>query len=260
MSFTTISNVALLYPTFQRRVPNQKPPDTLIQQFIDDTGDILIAILERRFNGAITALSSASNVTNLWLASLGLPNMTWYAQQPVALGATVLDSNSPLGVQQCTGAGTTGAEIPSFNAVFDNTTTDGSVTWTNIGQSRQMRVLERGNRYGAASQLGAVMASFGVASASKLADEYTKADWNPFCNELNAEDKNGKPKAYGMFDFLFDPLASVQTPRPLLSGIAGADQPFGAGPCQEGISSWFGKYGIDYGRRGMVGNGGGCGQ
>ena len=64
-----------------------------------------------------------------------------------------------------------------------------------------------------------------------------------------------------MFDVLFDPLANVQTPRPVLMGVAGADQPFGVGPIQEGISSWFGKYGIDYGRRGFNGqNGGGCGQ
>ena len=259
MAFTTVSNVASLYPSFQRGVPNQKPSDQFIQQFIDDTGDMLIAILERRFNQAISQVSSLG--VNPWLATIGLPNATWYPGQPVAVGVVVLDNNSPLAAQACTGAGTTGTVTPSFNPILGKTTTDGNVTWTNMGQSRQLRVLERGNRYGAASQLGAVMASFGVQGAAKLAEEYTDADWKPFCAELNSEDLKGKPKASGLFDFLFDPLSSVQTPRPLMQGIAGNDQPFGIGPCQEGIGGYFGLYGIDYGRRGFNDQGGGgCGQ
>lgn len=246
MAFTTIGNVAALYPTFRRGIPNQQPPDSYIQQFIDDIADVIIGVLERRFNQAISSVSTVS--VNPWLASLGLPNATWYADQPVTVGTVVLDSNLPMGAQLCTTAGTTGSTPPSFNGIYEGTTTDGTVTWTNIGQSRQLRVLERGNRYGAASQLGAVMASFGVASAAKLADEYRKADWEPFIGELNAEGKSGKPKAYGLFDFLFDPSSSVQTPRPLMTGVAGADQPFGVAPAQEGISSFFGKFGIDFGR------------
>jgi hypothetical protein len=258
MGFTTVSNVAALYPSFKRGVPNQQPPDTFIQQFIDDTGDMLIAILERRFNQAIAQLSDLG--VNPWLAYLGLPNMTWYPQQPVAVGMTVLDGNSPLATQLCTGTGTTGVGFPSFNPIFSKTTTDGTVTWTNAGQSRQLRVLERGNRFGAASQLGAVMASFGVQGAAKLAEEYTEADWKPFCAELNSETKQGKPKPSGIFDFLFDPLSSVQTPRPLMAGVAGADQPFGVGPIQEGISAWFGKFGVDFGRKGFIGQQGGGGN
>ena len=257
MSFTTVPMVCGLYPSFKRGVPNQQPPDTYIQQFIDDVSSVLVSILERRFSEAVSGI--APPTINAWLASLGLPNASWYPQQSIAVGTVVLDANSPLGAQGCTGAGITGSELPSFNPILGKPTTDGSVTWVNIGQSRQLQVLERGNRYGAASQLGAVMASFGVQSAAKLADEYTNADWKPFCNELNAEDKNGKPKAYGMFDVLFDPLANVQTPRPVLMGVAGADQPFGVGPCQEGIGGYFGLYGVDYGRRGFNGNGG-CGQ
>ena len=254
MSFTTIASVAGLYPTFKRGVPNQQPPDAYIQQFIDDVGDVLISILERRFSEAISQVSPPT--VNAWLASLGLPNASWYPGQHVAPGLVVLDSNSPLAAQACTGAGTTGSAPPGFNPIIGGTTTDNGATWTNIGQSRQLGVLERGNRYGAASQLGAIMASFGVSSAAKLQEEYTDADWKPFCNELNAEDKNGKPKAYGMFDVLFDPLASVQTPRPILTGIAGGDQPFGIGPREEGISAVFGKFGVDMGRRGFRGNGG----
>ncbi len=246
MAFTTIENVAALYPTFRRGIPNQQPPDSFIQQFIDDIADVIIAVLERRFNQAITGVSTVS--ISPWLLSLGLPNATWYANQPVTVGTVVLDSNLPMAAQSCTAAGTTGSNFPSFSPVYGQTTTDGTVTWTNIGQSRQLRVLERGNRYGAASQLGAILASFGVASAAKFAEEYVQSDWKPFIGELNAEDKNGKPKAYGLFDFLFDPSASVQTPRPLMTGVAGADQPFGIAPAQEGISSFFGKFGIDFGR------------
>ena len=241
-----------MYPTFTRGIPQQKPNDAFIQQFIDDISDVIVAILERRFNEAIVAASSSSNpniATNAWLTTLGLPTMTWYAGQAVAEGAIVLDSNSPLAAQICTTAGTTGTTIPAFSAVFGATTTDNTVVWTNIGQTRQLRVLERGNRYGAASQLGAILASFGVASAAKLAEEYTKADWIPFCSELNAESKSGKPKVYGAFDFLFDPKSNVQTPRPQLIAIAGADQPVGATPDTEGISAVFGKFGIDMGRQ-----------
>jgi hypothetical protein len=256
MAFTSVDLVSGLYPAFVRGKPNQQPPDSYIQQFIDDTCDMLIAILERRFNEAISQVSTTG--VNPWLASLGLPNFTWNPGQPVTMGMTVLGATQPLSCQICTVEGTTGSDYPSWNPVPGETTTDGSVTWSNIGQSRQFRVLERGNRYGAASQLGAIMASFGVAAAAKLAEEYKKADWEPFCLELNAETRNGKAKAYGLFDFLFDPLANVQTPRPLLAGVAGADQPYGIAPAQEGISSLMGKFGVDFGRQsGGTWNGGG---
>lgn len=248
MGFTSIANVAALYPTFKRGIPQQQPPDTFIQQFIDDIASVIVSILERRFQQAITAISTTS--INPWLTSIGLPNWTWYPGQPVTLGTTVLDSNMPLGVQVCTAAGTTGAgpAPPSFNPVYGEVTDDGSVVWTNGGQTRQFQVLERGNRYGAAAQLGAILASFGVAAAAKIAEEYRKADWAPFAAELNSETLTGKPKASGIYDVLFDGQASIQTPRPLLSGVAGADQPYGIAPAQEGISSLFGKFGVDFGR------------
>ena len=96
-------------------------------------------------------------------------------------------------------------------------------------------------------QLGAVLASFGVAGARKIADEYDKSDWKPFICDLNAEDKNGKPLPYGKYDVLFDSLASIQTPRPQLMGIAGGDQPRGVAPDLEGIFANLSKAGIDYG-------------
>jgi hypothetical protein len=44
-------------------------------------------------------------------------------------------------------------------------------------------------------------------------------------NKLNARDQDGKPLAQGGdYDYLFDPLAKVETPRPQLGGVAGGDQ------------------------------------
>lgn len=250
MSFTTLANVCNLYPTFQRGVPNQKPPDTLIQQTIEDFADVIIAILERRFNEAITAVGTIDQ----WLISLGLPNKDWAAGITINAGDIVLDSNDPMSAQQAQGAGTTGTTLPVFASTFGGNIADGTVSggWNNIGQTRQLSVLERGNRYGSASQIGRIMSAFGVTAAAKLADEYNEADWQPFRAELNAEqiDKRfrGQPKDYGMYDALFDPLANVQTPRPLLTGIAGGDQPVGVAPDQEAVSAVFGKFGIDFGR------------
>ncbi|MGC2234256.1 MAG: hypothetical protein WBA09_22335 [Candidatus Acidiferrum sp.] len=232
----------MLYPTFQRGVPNQKPSDTLIQQFIDDTADMIVAILERRFNEAISGIGTL----NQYLVSLGLPDITWYPGFPVSAGDIVTDENDPMSAQQAQNSGTTGTNYPAFSSTYGITTTDNAVMWKNIGRSRQLNVLERGNRYGAASQLGAVMASFNVASAAKLAKEYTEADWMPFKSELNAETMKGEPKTYGLFDFLFDPQASVQTPRPLMEGIAGGDQQRGIAADIEGVSAVFSKFGLDY--------------
>jgi len=246
VGFTTVKAVCLLYPSFQTGVPNQKPSNTLIQQFIDDVADIITAILLRRFNESISSVGSL----NAWLVSLGLPDISWYPGLPVNANDIVVDANDPMNAQQAQGAGTTGTTAPQFNLIYGGATTDNNIVWKNIGQTRQLGLLERGNRYGAASQLGAVLGSLsGLASARDLAKEYTKSDWEPFKQELNAEDKQGKPKAYGAFDFLFDPLSNVQTPRPLLEGIAGGDQQIGVAADLEGLGAFFSKWGIDFGRK-----------
>lgn len=53
MSYTTVSNVAGMFPTFQRGGANQRPSDMLIQQFIDDVAGDLDAILQKRFGEVI---------------------------------------------------------------------------------------------------------------------------------------------------------------------------------------------------------------
>jgi hypothetical protein len=245
VAFSNINAVSLLYPTFQRGVPNQKPSDTLIQQFINDAADMITAILERRFNEAISAPPFNGNV-NLWLISMGVPDINWQPSLPVNMGDIVVDLNDPMAAQQAQNAGITGSAAPAFSAIYGTSVTDNVVVWTNIGQSRQFRVLERGDRFGAAAELGSVMASFGVASALNLAKEHAKV-WNSFQSELNSEKANGEPKTFGVYDFMFDNQASVQTPRPILTGIAGGDQPRGVAPDCEGVSAVFGKFGRDYG-------------
>ncbi len=68
MAYTTIVNVAGMFPTFVRGGTNQKPPDSLIQQFIDDVIGEIDAVLNRRFATAIATFASfASYVASLTL-------------------------------------------------------------------------------------------------------------------------------------------------------------------------------------------------
>ncbi len=67
MAYTTVEQVAGMFPTFKRGTPQQKPQDTLIQQYIDDVAAELNAILDRRFGEAIASYSSMS----AWVATFG---------------------------------------------------------------------------------------------------------------------------------------------------------------------------------------------
>ncbi len=55
MSYTTITQVAGMFPTFTRNGP-KGPSDTLIQNYIDDVAGELDAILQRRFQEAYSSL------------------------------------------------------------------------------------------------------------------------------------------------------------------------------------------------------------
>ena len=55
----------------------------------------------------------------------------WQASAGVAVGTVLVDSNG--NSQCCTTAGTTGSSFPSWNVTTGQTTTDGTVTWTNNG-------------------------------------------------------------------------------------------------------------------------------
>ena len=48
MGYTTIANVAGMFPTFVRGTAQQKPADALIQTYIDDAAAEINAVLVRR--------------------------------------------------------------------------------------------------------------------------------------------------------------------------------------------------------------------
>ncbi len=59
------------------------------------------------------------------------PNKSWAASTAFAVGNTVLDTNNNL--EQVLTAGTSGSQQPSWQTVANAQTTDGNVTWVNLG-------------------------------------------------------------------------------------------------------------------------------
>lgn len=78
-----------------------------------------------------TQLSSTTLDGNVTWKNVG-PLGTWIASNAFENPSVIVDSNS--NIQLVTTAGTSGATVPSWNATFAATTTDGTITWTNIGQ------------------------------------------------------------------------------------------------------------------------------
>jgi hypothetical protein len=155
MSYTTITQVAGMFPTFSRNGP-KGPSDTLIQTFIDDVAGEIDAILQRRFQEAYASL--------------------------------------------------------------------GFTAWQGAFSTDQVNLLEKVNRYGACAQLAEVFETSGIAAAARVAKGF-EDEFRELCNKLNARDVDGKPLAQGGdYDYLFDPLAKVETPRAQLGGVAGGDQ------------------------------------
>ncbi len=70
MGYTTVANVAGMFPNFVRGTPQQKPGDALIQTYIDDVGAELNAILDRRFAEGVTAPPYNGSIA-AWLTGLG---------------------------------------------------------------------------------------------------------------------------------------------------------------------------------------------
>lgn len=175
MSYTTVTNVAGMFPAFTRGTPQQKPTDALIQQYIDDVASDIDAILQNRYGEIIN--------------------------------------------QQFGGSFTTFQTALSADA---------------------QNVLERINRYGGAAQLGQTLATFGVASAERLANDFQSAFKN-LIDELRAVDAKGISGG-GIYDHLFDPQSSTPSPRPGLQGVAGGDQARGQTPADSGMSNFFGKF------------------
>ena len=172
MSYTTITQVAGMFPTFTRN-GSKGPADTLIQNYIDDVAGEIDAILQRRFQEAYS--------------SLGFP------------------------------------------------------AWQGAFSTDQLNLLEKINRYGACAQLAVVFETSGIAAAARVAKSF-EDEFRELCNKLNARDANGKPLAEGGdYDFLFDPSAKVETPRPQLGGVAGGDQ-YPRGTSNEASTNVFKKW------------------
>jgi hypothetical protein len=172
MSYTTITQVAGMFPTFTRNGP-KGPSDTLIQNFIDDVAGEIDAILQRRFQEAYASL--------------------------------------------------------------------GFTAWQGSFSTNQLNLLEKINRYGAGAQLAEVFETSGIAAAAREAKGF-EDEYRELCDKLNARDATGRPLAPGGdYDYLFDPLAKVETPRPQLGGVAGGDQ-YPGGASSEDSTNVFRKF------------------
>ena len=155
MTYTTVDNVAGMFPTFTRNGP-KGPSDALVQAFINDVAAEIDAVLQRRFQEAYGSQGFAA-----WLGTLG---------------------------------------------------------------QDQLNVLEKINRYGACAQLADVFDTSGITAAARVAKGFEDKFRDAY-NKLNARDADGKPLTQGGdYDYLFDSLAKVETPRPQIGGVAGGDQ------------------------------------
>ena len=172
MSYTTVTQVAGMFPTFTRNGP-KGPSDALIQNFVDDVAGEIDAILQRRFQEAYASM--------------------------------------------------------------------GFTAWQGAFSPDQMNLLEKINRYGACAQLAEVFETLGIAAAARVAKSFEE-EFEAQCNKLNARYAEGKPMAQGGdYDYLFDPAAKVETPRPQLGGVAGGDQ-YPGGTANENSTNVFKKW------------------
>ena len=75
-----------------------------------------------------------NRVVTGFIANAGQQDYTifnWQANTAITIGYVLVDSHG--NSQQVTTAGTTGSSLPTFNGTTGGATTDGSVTWTNLG-------------------------------------------------------------------------------------------------------------------------------
>ena len=64
MSYTTVGQVAGMFPAFKRGTAQQNPPDTLIQHYVDDVAGDIDAVLNRRFGEVIGGYASFAAFTS----------------------------------------------------------------------------------------------------------------------------------------------------------------------------------------------------
>lgn len=83
--------------------------------------------------------------TVLW-SNAGRPSLGWAAATVYVNGTVILDSNGNLELVT-SASGTSGATVPTWNATIGGTTTDGPITWTNIGTGSQLATATFGYAY-----------------------------------------------------------------------------------------------------------------
>ena len=120
--------------------------------------------------------------------------------------------------------------------------TVGFTAWKAAFSDLQKNILESINRFGACAEMGNVFETAGIASAARVAKTF-EDKYQGELNKLNARDKNGKPiEQGGDYDFIFDPLSKVETPRAQMKGIAGGEVPSCETLFDEDMSNYFGKH------------------
>jgi hypothetical protein len=117
----------------------------------------------------------------------------------------------------------------------------GFTVWQGALGQDQLNILEKLNRYGACAQLADVFDTSGITAAARVAKGFEDKFRDAY-NKLNARDANDKPLSQGGdYDYLFDSLAKVETPRPQIGGVAGGDQCPSQTP-SEGVQVDFKKW------------------
>ena len=117
----------------------------------------------------------------------------------------------------------------------------GFTAWVTSFGPLQSDLLEKINRYGACAELADVFETAGIAAAARLAKSF-EDKYRTALNRLNARDVDGKPLTQGGdYDYLFDSLAKVETPRAQMAGAAGGDQQPGTTD-SEGTRTVFKKW------------------
>lgn len=101
------------------------------------------------------------------------------------------------------------------------------------------KLLEQIERYGAAAQLGYVLATIGGSKGIIANADRIQEDFNKLWNDLNATDKDGHPLPAGPYDRYFDAQSKLESPRPLLSATSGADQDPHEVAADRGLSNQF---------------------
>jgi len=113
------------------------------------------------------------------------------------------------------------------------------VAWLGALDPLATAVLEKINRYGAAAQLGMVLATLGSKSTATLAEKF-EADYDRMRSALDARDEKGMPLMSGAYDRFFDSMARIESPRPSLEAVSGSDQPDDQTPADLGLNMPFG--------------------